>query len=390
MTAIDGEARRLGWRRRLRALAHLPGWRRLAFASGFLVVLLVVAAAVLHHSYRLASGRYLGIGEAAYAVLGLLVLNPAYPFPPDGASRTVFFVVPLAGLFLASQVIARLVQALLDRGRWEAAVASTYSDHVIVCGLGRVGYRVVRWLLDLGEDVVVVDLPVGDEGWHAQVRAWGVPIIVADARRTEILEQAGIARTSAVMPLTDDDLVNLSIATAARSLRADVRVVLRTFDDRLAANLQSGFDIHRAYSTSALAAPAFAAAATHAPVDYAFSYPSDGGDGAGHGEDGHDTLFTITKFTLVPDSSLVGRSIGDVEAAQSVVVLAHRTTGFEMHPPPDRVLADGDGIVVSASPEALDRLARLTPPTREMRRYLAGRWPIERAGAGGDGAVVEG
>ncbi len=50
-----------------------------------------------------------------------------------------------------------------------------------------------RWLLDLGEEVVVVDLD-DEDSMYDQVRAWGVPIIVADARRPEILEQAGLQR----------------------------------------------------------------------------------------------------------------------------------------------------------------------------------------------------
>ena len=172
------------------------------------------------------------------------------------------------------------------------------------------------------------------------------------------------------MPVTGDDLVNLAIATAARALRPDMRVVLRTFDDALAANLQSGFDIHRAYSTSALAAPAFAAAAVHAPVDYAFSYETEIDDGVSQ------ALVTITKFTVVEGCRLAGYTVKQLEDEFDVNVIALRTKGFTVHPPSDRVINVGEGFVVSATPDALDQLARYVPPTREMRRYLQGRWPI--------------
>jgi Trk K+ transport system NAD-binding subunit len=197
---------------------------------------------------------------------------------------------------------------------------------------------------------------------------------VADARRPDILVQAGIKAASAIVPITGDDLVNLGVATAARSLCPGIRVVIRTFDDSLAANLQSGFDIHRAYSTSALAAPAFAAAATHAPVDYAFAYDVDDGR---DGDDLDRALLTITKFTVVEGSRLVGYTVERLEQEFDVSVLAHSGSTFDINPPPDRVLASGDGFVVSATPEALDQVARYTPPTREMRRYLDGRRPIE-------------
>ena len=257
-------------------------------------------------------------------------------------------------------------------------MASTYSEHVLVCGLGRVGFRVVRWLLDLGEDVVVIDLPDDEDQLHDQVRAWGVPIVCADARRVDVLQQAGVERCSALMPITDDDLVNLSVATAARSICPDVRVVLRTFEDRLAANLQQGFDIYRAYSTSALAAPAFAAAATHAPVDYAFAY--------GEGDEPR-SLMTITKFTVV-DESLAGRHEHRAAGGRA------RRPGHRppprpsscQHPPTTSCCRSGDGFVVSAGPDALDRIAGLTPPTREMGRYREGRWPLRPNGEGTTGA----
>ena len=290
--------RRFSRTRALRAFVHMPGSVNLLLGLAALAVLVVVGATVLHiHYHEPGSGRTLGPFESFYLALSLVVVSPVAPLPGDAPSRAVFLLIPLAGLLLLGQLLVRLTVTILNRNRWETAVASTYSDHVLVCGLGRVGFRVVRWLLDLGEDVVVIDLPEDEDQLHDQVRAWGVPIVCADARRVDVLQQAGVERCSALMPITDDDLVNLSVATAARSICPDVRVVLRTFEDRLAANLQQGFDIYRAYSTSALAAPAFAAAATHAPVDYAFAY----GEG-----DGPRSLMTITKFTVVEESRAGG------------------------------------------------------------------------------------
>ena len=335
-----------------------------------LIVIVMVGAGVLDSSYREPGGTpQLGGFEALYAALSLVVASPVISIPADTASRVVFLIIPAAGILLFGQLVVRLTVTVLNRNQWETAVASTYSEHVIVCGLGRVGFRVVRWLLDLGEEVVVIDLSDDPEQLHDQVRAWGVPVMTADARRVDVLELAGLSACSAVMPLTDDDLVNLTVATAARSVVPHVRIVLRTFEDRLAENLQQGFDINRAYSTSALAAPAFAAAATHAPVDYAFAY--------GGGGDAAHALMTITKFTVVPESVLVGWNLGRIETELDVQVLAHRRNGsFQQHPSHDIVLAVNDGFVVSASTHALDHVACLTPPTRELRRYEAGRWEI--------------
>jgi len=360
---------RFGVGRSLRAVMHLRGSLTVVVQIIALIVIVVVGAGVLDHSYREpGSTPHLGAFEALYAALSLVVASPVIGLPADVASRVVFLIIPAAGILLFGQLIVRLTVTILNRNQWETAVASTYSEHVIVCGLGRVGFRVVRWLLDLGEDVVVIDLSEDPEQLHDQVRAWGVPVMTADARRVDVLELAGLSACSAVMPLTDDDLVNLTVATAARSVMPHVRIVLRTFEDRLAENLQQGFDINRAYSTSALAAPAFAAAATHAPVDYAFAY--------GEGDEAR-ALMTVTKFTVVEEAVIVGWDIGRIEGELDVQVLAHRRDGhFQQHPSHDIVLAVGDGFVVSASTDALDRVACLTPPTREMNRYRQGRWEI--------------
>ena len=150
----------------------------------------------------------------------------------------------------------------------------------------------------------------------------------------------------------------------------DIKVVLRMFDTQMAANVRTGFKIHTAFSIPELSAPAFAAAATRAPLDYAFSF----GDGD------ERSLLTITKFTMVAESPLVNYTIDRIEDQFNVSVIAHRQDGeFKLHPKDDAVLVVGDRFVVSGPVQAISLIADLTPPTREMDRYLEGRWPMKRA-----------
>ena len=64
-----------------------------------------------------------------------------------------------------------------------------------------------------------------------------------------------------MLALSESDLENLRGAVAARDLAPTVPVVLRAFDPLLADQLEQGWNVRRAYSVSALAAPAFVAAA---------------------------------------------------------------------------------------------------------------------------------
>ena len=81
-----------------------------------------------------------------------------------------------------------------------------------------------------------------------------------------MLVKAGVEQARAVIACTSTDLVNLEVALDARELCADIRVVLRLFDQRLAEKIARGFDIQVAFSASGLAAPAFASAAVDKTV----------------------------------------------------------------------------------------------------------------------------
>lgn len=137
-------------------------------------------------------------------------------------------------------------------------VDSSLSGHVIVCGLGHVGYRIVCLLGRLGERGVVITRGA-NEDWRAETEA-RFPVIIGDARNDALLRQAGVERARAILIVTDDDLTNISIAIDARRLNPGLIVVARMFDQDLGAHLEQAKTIDRALSASALAAPVFVAA----------------------------------------------------------------------------------------------------------------------------------
>jgi Trk K+ transport system NAD-binding subunit len=134
------------------------------------------------------------------------------------------------------------------------------SGHIIVCGMGDVGYRVVELLHRMGESVVVVTEKVHDDR-RRMAEAFGVRVILGDARDDRRLHEAGLASAKAVIAATGQDLVNLEVALDSRRARPEIPVVIRLFDQELARQLESSLAIHRALGMSALAAPSFTAAA---------------------------------------------------------------------------------------------------------------------------------
>jgi Trk K+ transport system NAD-binding subunit len=133
------------------------------------------------------------------------------------------------------------------------------SGHLIVCGLGHVGWRVVRLLVRLGEPVVVITRETTDE-WRLEDEP-EFPMIIGDARQDALLRQAGIGTAKGIIIVTDDDLANVSIALDARRLNPGISIVARLADQEMAGHLETSAGIDRALSTTALAIPAFLAAA---------------------------------------------------------------------------------------------------------------------------------
>jgi Trk K+ transport system NAD-binding subunit len=133
-------------------------------------------------------------------------------------------------------------------------------DHVIVVGLGSVGYRVAMALRERGLPVVAADASP-DPRFAEAARQRGIALVVSDARDPELLRTLHVERARGLLAGSDDDAANLTTALNARALRPDMRIVVRLFDPDLATRLESSIGGFESRSVYALAAPAFAAAA---------------------------------------------------------------------------------------------------------------------------------
>ncbi len=300
------------------------------------------------------SGQRPGWAEALHATLKLIFLETILPFPTVPGLQLLFIVVPLIGLAVVADGVLRFGVALFNRRErkeaWQVAIASTYRDHVVVCGLGKVGYRVVKELLRLGEDIIGIESNA-ERPFLEEISQANVPVLLGDARQREMLEKACVREASAIVVCTQDELTNLDIALDARELNPDIKVVLRMFDAQLAEKVKRGFGIHTAFSTSALAAPIFAAAATRAQIDYSFYVD--------------DVLLNVAQATVQVGSALEGRTIAQVEQELDMTIILHQgPDGIDLHPAPDVTLRAGDRLVVFA---ALEPLARLREMSGEQR-----------------------
>jgi Trk K+ transport system NAD-binding subunit len=173
----------------------------------------------------------------------------------------------LVGLLLLPVLLAAVLEGL---GTFRSGSALRkpprgLSDHVVLLGLGKIGTRVLARLRELNIPVVCVEEDPEARG-ISTARRLRVPVVLGDVTQEGVLEAAKIHRAHALLALTSVDTTNLEAALYARSVRPDLRVVLRLYDDDFANAVYRTLRathphaLTRSRSVSHLAAPAFAGA----------------------------------------------------------------------------------------------------------------------------------
>ncbi|HBL14744.1 MAG TPA: potassium channel protein [Cyanobacteria bacterium UBA11162] len=124
---------------------------------------------------------------------------------------------------------------------------------IIVCGLGRTGYKIFSLLRQQGASVIgVSDRLIPGEGRD---------VIVGDLRAVSTLLAAGIQEAQTLILSASDDALNLAVLTQARVLNPRIRIINRLFNSSLGERLDQILPDHVSMSVAALAAPVFAFAA---------------------------------------------------------------------------------------------------------------------------------
>lgn len=284
--------------------------------------------------------------EAIYIVLTITFLQPPNRnFPHHLVLQSFHFFMPIVGIIMLAQGLADFGTLLFNRRsrtkEWEMAVASTLNNHIILVGLGHLGYRVALKLHEMGEQIAAIEFNP-DTDTLSVVRNLGIPVIHEDATRPVTLEAANIKDARTIILASQNDAMNLQIALKARSMNPEINVVIRIFDEDFAHALQDQFGFI-ALSATEMAAPVFAAAASGVDVTNPISIEGQ--------------LLSLARLVVTKNASFAEKTIGYVEDNfhLSVVLLRHDHQS-EMHPTDGSVIHVGDTLAVLGGPEGLNRL----------------------------------
>jgi voltage-gated potassium channel len=288
------------------------------------------------------------IAESFYHILTLTFLQSTRSFPGEWYLDIFYFIMPILGLGILAQGLADFSIMLFNRRargkEWEMAVASTFSDHVVLVGLGHLGYRVVVQLININEDVVVIEQ---NPQAHLleNIRQMNIPFIQDDGTREVTLISAGIQKAKTIILCTQNDAMNLQMATKARSLNPKIQVIIRIFDDDFAHLLEEQFNF-RAFSATGMAAPIFAACAANIEITPPISI-----EGQPH---------SLVRLEISKKSALNNINVDTIENKYHISVILVINDGRQVfHPQGDLELHSGDTMAFLAQTEQIQQIIRL-------------------------------
>ena len=290
--------------------------------------------------------------DLPYIMMALMIFEAPSEVPPEWYLVFFWYLQPLVGVYILGQGAADFIRLFIDRsGRknaWEVAVASTYSRHVVVIGIGHVGLRIIRTLVDMGFEVVAVSLDISDDV-KSILDQWHVPLIMGDARLIQVLEDARVDRADACVVCTSSDHVNLEVTMRVRDLNDDIRVVTRMWDDRFAQQLRRFMNVD-VLSASDLSAPAFAGAAVGIQVLQTLDIENE--------------RYGMIQLKVEPGSTMEGKTIGFLQEDENVDIVLHgRGSVRTVHPDEEALVQAQDLLVLFADYSQITEIVARNRPS---------------------------
>ena len=321
----------------------------------------------------LALALVLGGGTLGYWVIGLSPLDALYQtvttvstvgfrelFPHTTGPEVFTIVLILAGVGTVIYAFGVLLESVIEgdlfdiwgRQRMQKKI-SQLSNHVIVCGYGRVGRSIARHLSMAHDDFVIID-----EDGH-RLDGTGHLTIVGDATDDEVLREAGIDRARALVAATSTDTVNVYLALSGRALRPDLFIVARARDSESEPKLLRA-GANRVINPQAIGGTRVAAMLTQPHV-------SEFLDVVTHGD---DIEFRLGEVAVGQGSSLAARSLRDARLREDTgaLVLAIRGADgeFQTNPGPETLVSEGDVLIAIGTQNQLEALLTLSQRVKPL------------------------
>jgi voltage-gated potassium channel len=329
-------------------------WRE--FRTPIVVFLLAVLVGGYVYGELLVQAGYPPIAyiDLPYTMLSLMILQPPDKPPAQPQLIAFWYVMPLIGVYVVGRGTVDFVRLFFNRNErrnaWEEAVASTYRNHVIVMGVGHLGLRVVRSLVQMGFEVVAVDHSIKPEP-EAELNRLNVPLVAADGRLPSTMKTAGLRHALAFVVCTSNDHLNLEATMRARDLNPEVRIIVRVWDNQFAAQISRFLNVEAVLSASDLAAPAFAGSALGIEITQTLNV---GG-----------VDYSMIRLRVESGSFLDGETVEMLQQKHEMDIVLHgQGDSVQVHPAHENLVRAGDTLVIFAQHHHITNIVARNRPKR--------------------------
>nr|WP_279653715.1 monovalent cation:proton antiporter-2 (CPA2) family protein [Pseudomonas morbosilactucae] len=180
-------------------------------------------------------------GEFCFALMAQMQQSKLMPGEISGLLLAATFCSMLLTPLLL-RAAPRLAAALHRKPNQEAqlehisAMTAELAGHVVICGYGRVGQSIGRFLRREQQRFLALD----DDPVRVQEAAAGESCVhYGDSRRGELLSAVGLERARLLVIAVDKTDIALAVLKAARHLNSQVPILVRTRDDSQLAELKA-------------------------------------------------------------------------------------------------------------------------------------------------------
>lgn len=215
-------------------------WSLLLICLPLLILAKSAIVALIYFNRRakrrsaLKSGFYLAqVGEFGFVVLALAQKNALL------SETTVSLIIALGVLSMAmtpilmhkADALAKHViksHELLDKPLPTPITCELMKDHVVICGFGRVGQTIARFLKKEAITYIAMDQ---DPVRIQEAIVGGEKVLFGDSRHRDILKNCHVDKAKLVVITFDDNHSVLQVLSACKEMGQDIEVMIRTRDD---------------------------------------------------------------------------------------------------------------------------------------------------------------
>ncbi|MEI6892367.1 MAG: NAD-binding protein [Pontiella sp.] len=154
--------------------------------------------------------------------------------PLSDAGRLFTILLIFSGVGVMAYSLTRLAEFMFQRSisnvlgrRTMIKKLSQMKNHVIICGYGRTGSRVVAELQTSNKPFIVIEK---NEELIKRMEELSIPHLIGDATEEELLEEAHICKAESMVAALNSDAENLFLTMTAVGLCTNVRVIARVHD----------------------------------------------------------------------------------------------------------------------------------------------------------------